>query len=48
MTEADRERDREILPEEEPTVIGALFLSMIMLILIAGGWAVMFWRLVER
>jgi hypothetical protein len=35
-------------PDEEPVVTGALFLSMVMLMLIAGAWIVMFWRLVER
>ena len=41
-------RETEIAPEEEPVVTGALFLSMVMLILIAGAWAVMFLTLVER
>jgi hypothetical protein len=41
-------RDTEIAPEEEPVVTGALFLSMVMLILIAGAWAVMFWTLLGR
>jgi hypothetical protein len=33
---------------DEPVVTGALFLSMVMLILIVGAWAVMFWTLLER
>ena len=41
-------RETEIAKEEEPLVVGALFLSMVMLILIAGAWAVMFWTMVER
>lgn len=41
-------RETEIAKDEEPLVVGALFLSMVMLILIAGAWAVMFWTLVER
>ena len=41
-------RGTEIATEEEPLVVGALFLSMVMLILIAGAWAVMFWTMVER
>ena len=41
-------RETETVKEEEPVVVGALFLSMVMLILIAGAWVVMFWTLVER
>jgi hypothetical protein len=41
-------RDPGPAQEEEPLVVGALFLSMVMLILIAGAWAVMFYTLVER
>jgi hypothetical protein len=41
-------RETEMAKDEEPVVVGALFLSMVMLILIAGAWAVMFWTLVER
>jgi hypothetical protein len=41
-------RDSGTAPEEEPVVTGALFLSMVMLILIAGAWAVMFVTLMER
>jgi hypothetical protein len=44
---ADR-HDTELAPEEEPVVTGALFLCMVMLMLIAGAWAVMFWTLIER
>jgi hypothetical protein len=40
----DERRD----PEEEPVVIGALFLCMVMLLLIAGAWAVMFHTLAGR
>jgi hypothetical protein len=40
--------ETQIAREEEPVVTGALFLSMVMLILIAGAWAVMFFTLVER
>ena len=47
-TESPRPSETEISPEEEPVVTGALFLSMVMLMLIAGAWIVMFWRLVER
>lgn len=41
-------KDTEIAPEEEPVVTGALFLSMVMLMLIAGAWAVMFLTLLDR
>ena len=34
--------------DDEPIVVGALFLSMVMLVLIAGAWAVMFWTMVDR
>lgn len=47
-TGSSRPSDTEMAPEEEPVVTGALFLSMVMLMLIAGAWIVMFWRLVER
>lgn len=40
--------DTRIAPEEEPVVTGALFLSMVMLMLIAGAWVVMFLTLLER
>jgi hypothetical protein len=40
--------ETELTPEEEPNVSGALFLSMVMLMLIAGAWIVMFVRLVDR
>jgi hypothetical protein len=41
-------RDTEIAPEEEPVVTGALFLSMVMLMLIAGAWVLMFLTLIHR
>lgn len=47
-TGSSRPSDTEMTPEEEPVVTGALFLSMVMLMLIAGAWIVMFWRLIER
>lgn len=47
-TGSSRPSETEMTPEEEPVVTGALFLSMVMLMLIAGAWIVMFWRLVER
>ena len=47
----DRQRSsssRDPGKDEEPIVVGALFLSMVMLVLIAGAWAVMFWTMVDR
>jgi hypothetical protein len=41
-------RDTEITPEEEPVVTGALFLSMVMLMMIAGAWIIMFRTLLGR
>jgi hypothetical protein len=41
-------QDTEITPEDEPVVTGTLFLSMVMLMLIAGAWIVMFRALVNR
>jgi hypothetical protein len=41
-------RETDIAPEEEPVVTGALFLSMIMLMMIAGAWLVMFRTLLGR
>jgi hypothetical protein len=41
-------RETETTKEEEPVVTGALFLCMVMLVLIAGAWVVMFMTLVER
>jgi hypothetical protein len=41
-------RDTEMSSEEEPVVIGALFLCIVMLILIGGAWVVMFNTLTER
>jgi hypothetical protein len=40
--------DTEISPEEEPVVTGTLFLCMVMLMLIAGAWALMFRTLIDR
>lgn len=41
-------RDAETETVEEPVVVGALFLSMVLLILVAGAWIVMFWTLLGR
>jgi hypothetical protein len=47
-TGSDAARDTEMAPDEEPVVTGALFLSMVMLMLIAGAWVVMFRTLAGR
>jgi hypothetical protein len=47
-TASPSSRDTEVSPEEEPVVTGALFLSMVMLMLIAGAWIVMFRTLMNR
>ena len=48
VTGSQSSRDTEIAPDEEPVVTGALFLSMVMLMLIAGAWVVMFLKLLDR
>lgn len=40
--------DTELAPGEEPVVTGALFLSMVLLMLIAGAWVVMFITMIGR
>ena len=38
----------ELAPGEEPVVTGTLFLTMIMLMIIAGIWFIMYGRLLHR
>jgi len=38
----------ELLPEEEPVVTGTLFLTMIILMIIAAFWAIIYLRLIGR
>ena len=40
--------DTELLPEEEPTTTGTLFLVMIILMIIAAIWVIMYVRLLDR
>ena len=40
--------ETELSPEEEPVVIGTLFLSMLLLIGIVGAWIVIYWMLLNR
>lgn len=38
----------ELAPDEEPTTTGTLFLTMILLMIIAGIWIIMYYRLVTE
>jgi hypothetical protein len=40
--------DTDLLPEEEPTTTGTLFLVMIILMIIAAVWVIMYVRLLDR
>lgn len=40
--------ETELLPEEEPTTTGTLFLVMIILMIIAAVWIIMYMRMLER
>ena len=40
--------ETELAPEEEPVVIGTLFLSMLLPIGIMGAWIVIYWMLLNR
>jgi hypothetical protein len=40
--------DTELLPEEEPTTTGTLFLVMIILMIICAIWIIMYTRLLDR
>jgi len=40
--------DTELAPEEEPVVIGTLFLSMLLLIGIMGAWIVIYLLMLNR
>ncbi|HEX6107334.1 MAG TPA: hypothetical protein VFZ26_17230 [Gemmatimonadales bacterium] len=41
-------QDTELAPEEEPAAPGTLFLCIILLMIIAGFWAIMYLRLLDR
>lgn len=47
-TGSDSPEETELSPEEEPVVIGTLFLSMLLLIGILGAWFVIYWMLLNR
>jgi hypothetical protein len=40
--------DTELLPGEEPTTTGTLFLVMIILMIIVAIWVIMYVRLLDR
>lgn len=40
--------ETELRPEEEPTTTGTLFLVMIILMIIAAVWIIMYMRMLER
>ena len=40
--------DTELLPGEEPTTTGTLFLVMIILMIIAAIWVILYIRLLDR
>lgn len=47
-TGSDDPEDTELSPEEEPVVIGTLFLSMLLLIGILGAWFVIYFTMLDR
>jgi len=47
-TGSTRPEDTELAPEEEPVVIGTLFLSMLLLIGIMGAWIVIYLIMLNR
>lgn len=47
-TGSDFPEDTELAPEEEPVVVGTLFLSMLLLIGILGAWFVIYFTMLDR
>jgi flagellar biogenesis protein FliO len=47
-TGSDDPHDTELEPDEEPTTTGTLFLVMIILMIIAAIWIIMYMRLLDR
>jgi hypothetical protein len=45
---SDRAEGTEITPEDEPRATGTLFLVMIILMIIAAVWIIMYIRLLDR
>lgn len=43
-----RPEQSELAPEEEPSTPGTLFLSVILLMIIAGFWIIIYLRLLDR
>jgi hypothetical protein len=40
--------ETELAPEEEPVVTGTLFLTIVLLMIIAGFWVIIYQRLLTR
>jgi hypothetical protein len=47
-TGTGRPEHSELAPEEEPSTPGTLFLSVILLMIIAGFWIIIYLRLLDR
>ncbi|HEX5831321.1 MAG TPA: hypothetical protein VFY16_10100, partial [Gemmatimonadaceae bacterium] len=41
-------RETELMPEEEPVTTGTLFLMVILLMIVAGFWVILYGRLLDR
>jgi hypothetical protein len=47
-TGTDDPAKTELSPDEEPTTTGTLFLTMILLMIIAGIWVIVYYRLITE
>lgn len=47
-TGTTRPDETEVAPEEEPSTPGTLFLCVVLLMIIAGFWALIYLRLLHR
>jgi hypothetical protein len=47
-TGADEYWKTEIAPGEEPVVTGTLFLAVVLLLIVAAVWVIMYLRLLDR
>jgi hypothetical protein len=45
---AEAPQPTELRPEEEPVTTGTLFLTMVILMIIAAVWVIMYWQLLGR
>lgn len=48
VDDPDAPQRTELPPEEEPVTTGTLFLTMVILMVIAAVWVIMYWHLVGR